>query len=79
MLGTGFVWIEGQISAARLDVPEDESRLELSGLALGPGASRKIRLVLDRTVPERADGAFKPVLRVIEFKADGPTLEPRAE
>jgi hypothetical protein len=65
VLGTGFIWIDSPALDLSKRIPENEATVELSGLNLGPGASRKIRLVLDRTVPERSDGAFKPVLRVV--------------
>lgn len=68
-LGTGFLWTQG---ASALDLssklPENEASIELKGLELTPGASRKIRLVLDQTVPERSDGAFRPVLRIKSYQ-----------
>ena len=72
VLGTGFIWTEGAPLDLSKSIPQNESRIELPGLALGPGASRRVQLDLDRTVPERSDGAFRPVLRVISFDAAGP-------
>ncbi|NDC39247.1 MAG: hypothetical protein EBZ48_14580 [Proteobacteria bacterium] len=65
VLGTGFIWVDSPALDLSERIPENEATVELSRLDLGPGASRKVRLVLDRTVPERSDGAFEPVLRVI--------------
>jgi hypothetical protein len=65
VLGAGFLWAEAAALDLSRSIPENEATIELTGLNLGPGASRRIRLALDRTVPERPDGAFRPVLRVI--------------
>jgi hypothetical protein len=65
VLGTGFIWLDAAALDLSQRIPENEATVELTGLALGPGASRKVRLVLDRTVPERPDGAYHPVVRVI--------------
>lgn len=68
VLGTGFIWLDAAALDLSQRIPENEATVELTGLALGPGASRKVRLVLDRTVPERPDGAYHPVVRVISSR-----------
>lgn len=65
VLGAGFIWVDSPALDLSRRIPENEVTVELAGLNLGPGASRKIRMVLDRTVPERPDGAFQPVVRVV--------------
>lgn len=68
-LGIGYVFVE---QGASLDlsgvIPENEELLRIPGLNIGPGGMKPFNLKLSRTVPERTDGAYVPVIRVISYR-----------
>jgi len=59
-LGVGFA--EGGQSD-----PDNEEQVELGVLALQPGQSRPIRLVIDQTMPRDRANAITPTVRVLSF------------
>jgi hypothetical protein len=68
-LGIGYVFVEqgGSLDLSGI-IPENEEVLRIPGLNLGPGGAKPFTLKLSRTVPERSDGAYVPVIRVISYQ-----------
>jgi hypothetical protein len=67
-LGVGFVWVP---QGAKLDlsgqIPEDEERIEITGLNLEPRQSRPFKLDIDRAVPTLSGGSYQPVVRIVSM------------
>lgn len=71
LLATGFVWVaegesltEGWNGHAKNAAQEQVVRLE--GLNLQPGASRAVRVNIDRVVPLLSGGSFVPRVRLVD-------------
>ncbi|MCB0336138.1 MAG: hypothetical protein KDD62_07520 [Bdellovibrionales bacterium] len=66
VLGVGYVYIpQGQSYNPNTMVPESEEKVVLDGLGLVSGASKALHFALNDAVPERSDGQYYPVVRVL--------------
>ena len=68
-IGVGYVFVK---SGASLDlsgvIPENEELLKIRSLRLAAGGAKPFKLKLSQTVPERTDGEFLPVVRVLSYQ-----------
>ena len=68
-LGVGYVFVK---SGASLDlsgvIPENEELLKIRSLSLSAGEVKPFKLKLSQTVPERSDGEFMPIIRVLSYQ-----------
>jgi hypothetical protein len=73
-LGIGLYWAnQGQlpvIPERGMPATPNEKVMRFEDLSLPPGASKALRIHLDRDVPIVPGGAFVPHLRVLEFQND---------
>jgi hypothetical protein len=68
------VLIAGFSPASKIDLPhqilENEKRIEVKNLALGPQATKPFRLSLEKLIPASDTVAYQPVVRIISFESD---------
>lgn len=73
-LALGVYWFSSrqkQVFPGPLEsIKANENRVLLEGVSLTPGASKLVRVKLDRALPSVAGGAFVPHLRVLSFRAE---------
>lgn len=73
VLALGVVWVGEGENVPELpreaEAGDNEQMVNLPGVVLEPGASKQLRLTLDRPIPKVPGGAFVPTLRVLGFDA----------
>jgi hypothetical protein len=66
-LGVGFVFVEkGEALDLSSAIPENEEEMTLKGLNLEAGQARAFNVKIKKLVIERPDGAYTPLIRVLE-------------
>jgi hypothetical protein len=66
--------VAGFAPTSKMDRPhqmlENERRIEIKNLALGPQATKPFRLTLEKLVPASDTVAYQPVVRIVSFDSD---------
>jgi hypothetical protein len=64
----------GFVPADQLDLPdqifENERRIEIRNLRLGPGSTKPFRLALEKEIPSTQQIAPKPMVRILSFDSE---------
>ena len=76
-LGVSFAWVKrGESLDLSTFVPENEEFVDIPSLELDEGASQHFNIAIDQEIPERRDGHFQPVVRVVEDEHRGDHSDP---
>lgn len=76
-LGVSFAWVKrGESLDLSTFVPENEEFVNIPSLELDEGASQHFNIAIDQEIPERRDGHFQPVVRVVENEHRGGHSDP---